>query len=378
LLPRFVVAVLALLLAAGDLCAQSADVPLRLADGLNVAAPGSVGLELAPLRSLREAIAAGTFPNTTSVLVIKDGHLAFEEYFGKGGRDVLNDTRSAMKSVTALAVGLALADGALRSVDEPAFARLADLAPFANNGPRKQGITLADFLTMSSTLDCNDWDAGSPGNEENMYPLRDWARWAVDLPVKPDYQRDSVGRGPFAYCTAGAFLLGQIVQRAVGRPVDQYVDQRLLDPLGIASREWPRSPTSEVMTGGGLRLRSRDLAKLGVLMLSGGRWRGREVVPNDWIAAMLAVRRRVDAEQNYGFLYWQRSYQSPCGRLSGWYMSGNGGNVVVHVPAQRLVVVVTRQHYGQRGMHQQTVELLQDHVFAALKCTKVSRSQLMR
>ena len=168
MLPRFVVAVLALLLAAGDLCAQSADVPLRLADGLNVAAPGSVGLELAPLRSLREAIAAGTFPNTTSVLVIKDGRLAFEEYFGKGGRDVLNDTRSAMKSVTALAVGLALADGALRSVDEPAFARLADLAPFANNGPRKQGITLADFLTMSSTLDCNDWDAGSPPHEQKI------------------------------------------------------------------------------------------------------------------------------------------------------------------------------------------------------------------
>lgn len=373
MMPRRLLVVLAMLLAAGPVHGQDAGTPAMRRDGLEVAAPGMVGLRIGPLVALDQARIDDSFPNTTSVLVVKDGKLVFERYFGSGGPEVLNDTRSAMKSVTALAVGAALADGALRSIDEPALPWLADHAPFGNDGPLKQGITLADFLTMSSALDCNDWDAASPGNEENMYPRRDWSRWAVDIPLKAAYQRDSGGRGPFSYCTAGVFLLGQILERAVREPVDRYVNRRLLDPLGITRREWPRSPSREVGTGGGLRLRSRDLAKLGVLVSSGGRWGDRQVVPAEWIARMLRVSRNIDAEQRYGLLYWRREYRSACGPLAGWYMSGNGGNVIVHIPGQGLVVVVTRRHYNQRGMHQQTVRLLEDHVLSGLSCSPGSR-----
>jgi CubicO group peptidase (beta-lactamase class C family) len=348
MLGRFLVVLSALVLA-GRLRAQDVAAPALLGDGLKVAAPGTVGLRPAPLAALNKTLIDVSFPNTTSVLVLKNDKLVFERYFGIGGPHVLNDTRSAMKSVTALAVGLALNDGALRSVDERPFAWLADLAPFKHDGPLKQGITLADLLTMSSALACNDWDEKSPGNEENMYPRRNWSRWAVDIPLKRDYKRDTVGRGPFSYCTAGVFLLGQVVQRAVREPIDTYVNRRLLDPLGIVSREWARSPAREVMTGGGLQLRSRDLAKLGLLVSSDGRWGAQQIVPADWISEMLTVTRRVDAEQNYGFLYWQREYRSPCRRLTGWFMSGNGGNVVVYVPSQALVVVITRRHYNQRG-----------------------------
>ncbi len=347
---------------------QALGVPPKLEDGLEVAAPETVGLRPAPLLALPGAVKAGAFPNTTSVLLAKDGRLVFEMYFGDGGPQVLNDTRSAMKSVTALAVGAALADGALKSVDEFAFTRLADLGPFENDGRLKRGITLADFLTMSSALDCDDNDEESPGNEENMYPLTEWARWAVDLPVKADYRHDATGRGPFAYCTAGVFLLGQIVQHAVAEDVDLYIERRLLDPLGISEAEWPRSPIGEVMTGGGLRLRSRDLLKLGLLVLDQGRWNGKQLIPADWVERSLTVQRTVDSELDYGQLFWRRDFRTPCGTVGGWYMSGNGGNAVVQAPDDNLVAVVTRRHYGQSGMHQQTRKLLEEHVFAALTC----------
>jgi CubicO group peptidase (beta-lactamase class C family) len=358
------------LAATGPMHAQTLDAPERLGDGLEAASPKSTGLQSTPLMDIRTAVSAGTFPKTTSVLIVKDSKLVFEEYFNGGGREFLNDTRSAMKSVAALSVGAALADGKLKSTDELAFRWLADRAPFKNDGGLKQQITLADFLTMSSALDCDDWDERNPGNEENMYPLSDWTRWAVDIPVKADYQRDAAGRGPFSYCTAGVFLLGQIVQRATKESVDQYVERRMLAPLGVKMSEWPRSPSGEVMTGGGLRLRSRDLAKLGVLVLSEGRWRGRQILPADWLAEVLTVRRRIDDNTSYGYLFWRREYRSRCGPLEGWYMSGNGGNVVVLVPSEKMVVVVTRQHYNQRGMHEQTLRLLEDHAFAALTCTR--------
>src|ERR1700745_989520 len=82
------------------------------------------------LRGLREAIERGDFPKTNAVLVMRAGTLVYEGYFGDGGPEVLNDTRSAMKSVTSLAVGLAMADKRLSSVKQPAFPILADLAPF--------------------------------------------------------------------------------------------------------------------------------------------------------------------------------------------------------------------------------------------------------
>jgi CubicO group peptidase (beta-lactamase class C family) len=347
----------------------AAGIPAAMKDGLLVAAPTDVGLHTSPLESLTAEAVTKEYPDTTSVLVFKDERLVFERYFDAGGINVLNDTRSATKTLTALIVGQAISDGALRSADQPVFALLPDLAPFKHDGPLKQDITLMDLLTMSSALDCNDSDAGSVGNEENMYPLTNWSRWAVDLPVRSDYLRTTHGRGPFNYCTAGVFLLGQAVQRATRTPLEQYFDARLLRPLGIRERQWTRSRSGEFQAGGGLRLRSRDLLKLAVLIMGNGNWRGAQLVPEHWVQRMQRVSNVVDDQRSYGMLYWQRPYHSPCGDIGGWYMSGNGGNAVVSVPLKSLVAVVTRTHYNQKGMHEQTTRLLEQHVFAALPCT---------
>jgi len=343
--------------------------PADLEDGLLVASPDSVSLHRTPLESLTPAKITANYPDTTSVLVFRNERLVFERYFGSGGINVLNNTRSATKTLTALILGQAIADRFLSSSEQGAFDLLPDLAPFGNDGPLKHGITLMDLATMSSALDCNDFDERNIGNEENMYPLANWSRWAVDLPLKADYQRSPSGRGPFSYCTGGVLLLGQVVQRATRKPLDQYYDERLLRPLGIRQRQWARSPSGEFMTGGGLELRSRDLLKLGVLIGANGNWRGAQLVPEAWVRRMQTVSNVVNDDQSYGVLMWQRQFTSPCGPINGWYMSGNGGNVVMIVPLKSLVVVVTRTHYNQKGMHEETTRLLENHVFAALKCT---------
>src|SRR5262249_22019980 len=153
---------------------------------------------------LGEAVVRGDFPKTSAVLIVKAGNLVYEQYFGDRGPEVLNDTRSATKSVTSLAVGLAIADGRIASARQPAFALLKDMAPFKNDTADKQAITIEDLLTMSSALDCNDDDDASPGNEDRMHEQQDWTRWAVDLPTMPGYKRDAGGLGPNRYCTVGA------------------------------------------------------------------------------------------------------------------------------------------------------------------------------
>jgi CubicO group peptidase (beta-lactamase class C family) len=329
-----------------------------------------------PGDALEQAFARGEFPRTTSALLERGGTIVAERYWAGSDAATLHDTRSVGKSVTSLAVGIALGEGRLPSLAAHAFDYLDALRPFAHDGPAKAAITLRDLLTMSSALACDDDADDSPGNERNMYPQRVWARWAVDLPLNERYQRDATGLGPFAYCTAGTFLLGQVLQRATGEPVDRYIESRLLAPLGIREAAWERSPAGEVMTGGMLRLRTRDLAKLGRLVLQRGRWNGTAIVPAGYVAEAISQQRKPNAaadprgELAYGFLFWGRTYATPCGRVEGWYMSGNGGNHVLALPERDAVAVVTRVHYNQRGMHAQTWRLLEQHLLPELPCAQ--------
>jgi CubicO group peptidase (beta-lactamase class C family) len=255
-----------------------------------------------PPDGLTAAIKRGDYPKTTSVLVMQQGKLAFERYFGEGNRTMLNDTRSAMKAITALAVGAAIADGTIPSAQTPAFQYFADLRPIQHDTSDKKAITLADLMSMSSSLDCDDNDDSSVGSEDRMHEQRNWTRWGVDLPTYAGFSRDIHGLGSWRYCTINAVLAGQVVQRATHKLVDQYVEQRIFAPLGIEQWEWPRSPVGEVMTGGGLRLRSRDIARIAAMMADGGLWQGKQVIPSTWIDEMLTIRRasRPDQRLVYG------------------------------------------------------------------------------
>ena len=310
---------------------------------------------------------ADSFPQTTSILVLQNSELVYEGYFGYGDQNLLNDTRSATKSLTALAVGIAIEDEAFTS-DLKVFDVMTDLVPFDHDSPLKREISVEDLLTMSSALDCNDNDMASPGNEENMYPLQYWARWAVDIPIKDGYVRDGTGRGPFAYCTAGSFLLGQVIERKTGESIDQFFKNTLFDPLGISVWQWGRSPTGEFMTGGGLRLRTRDLAKVGQMLIDEGIWEEIQVVPASWVNKATSPSVRANESQQYGYQFWQRNWKTSCGEMPASYMSGNGGNNILLLPDLDAIVVLTRQHYGQRGMHQQSTRLIENYLLPALSC----------
>jgi CubicO group peptidase (beta-lactamase class C family) len=164
------------------------------------------------------------------------------------------------------------------------------------------------------------------------------------------------------------FLLGQILQRAAHQPVDQFMATHLFAPLGITRWEFARSPSGEPMTGGGLRLSSRDLATLARLVRDGGKAGGAQVVPAAFVRAATTVHRPALPGQDYGYLFWHRVYHASCASAEGWFMSGNGGNAIVMLPALDAIVVITRTRYNTKGMHQQTVKLIEDEILPSLAC----------
>lgn len=307
-------------------------------------------------------------------MVERGGVVQFERYYGDTNAETRVDARSAGKSITALAVGVAIDEGALSGVDARILELLADRAPFEHDDPLKRDISVRDLLTMSSSLDCNDWDEASPGNEERMYERREWTRFALDIPVAPDYRRDESGLGRFSYCTAGAFLLGRVVERATGTPFDSYVQSRIFTPLGIEGAVWRRSPTGEVQSGGQLSLRARDLTAIGRMMLDGGvDGAGDRIVSREWLNEMVQPVRRATGTDSYGYLWWIRNFRTEARTYTAFYMSGNGGNKVVLLPEIDTVVVILSTFYNQRTMHQQTADIIERHILPALEADDAAR-----
>ena len=335
-----------------------------------IATPESVGLQSARLHEMESAIRAGEFKKITSVLVARHGKLAYELFPEGTLPSDFMDTRSATKSITGMLVGIAIDRGLLR-LDTRVLPFFPDRQPLQNPDPRKDAITVEDLLTMSSILECDDWNDFSRGNEERMYVVEDWVRFALDLPVKgfPSWVKkpaESPHGRSFSYCTAGVFLLGQVLARATKTPVEAFARENLFGPLGIDHVDWKLSPLGEAQTGGGLGLCSRDLLALAQLFLNGGAWQGRRIVPEAWVRRSIEPHARIDEKTEYGYLWWLRRFGSGATAFDGYYMSGNGGNKVAVFPEADLVVAITSNNYGTKGMHEQTDRLLSDYILAAV------------
>ena len=324
-------------------------------------------LDLAPMEA---KIRAGEFKKITSVVVLRGGEVAYETYF-EGDAGTLRDTRSATKTITGMLVGIAIDQKKLSGTDAKVLPFFSDKLPLANPDKRKEQITVEDFLTMSSLLECNDWSDYSRGNEERMYLIEDWSKFALDLPIKgfaawTTKPADAPYGRSFSYCTAGVFVLGRVVARATKTRLTDFASQHLFAPLGITKAEWQLSPLGEEMTGGGLALRSRDLASLGQLYLNGGTWNGKPIVTAKWVAESIRPHAKIDDDNDYGYLWWLRTFLPGNPKTRAYYMTGNGGNKVVVFPALDAVVVVTATNYNQRDMHQLSDRIVKEYVLPEL------------
>ncbi len=316
------------------------------------------------------AVRAGTYKQITSVLISRRGELIFEQYFDDGGPEALRNTRSATKTVTGMLIGAAV-DRRLLRVDSPVLPFFGDRLPLVNPDPRKSLITVEDFLTMSSLLECDDENSFSRGNEERMYLVEDWVKFTLDLPIKgfPDWTSkpaDSPYGRAWSYCTAGAATLGPLLERATKQTVPDFAKATLFQPLGIDSVKWQFQPLGNAMTGGGLQLRSRDLMKLGELYLDGGKWQGKQVISEDWVRRSLAPHANAREDTDYGYFWWLQTFHVNGQAIRTFGMYGTGGNKVYVLPDHGVVVVITTTNYRLPGAGAVTDSLLTSLIVPAV------------
>jgi CubicO group peptidase (beta-lactamase class C family) len=332
--------------------------PEDIGDGWSVSTPAAEGMRSQDLQATLELIRGGNWSGVDSMLVVRHGKLVAEGYFNGFGRDTLHDLRSSGKSFTSALAGIAIDQG-LFGVDDPIAQHIPQFERHENMGGGKMAIEIFHLLNMTSGLECNDWDSSSRGNEEKMYGKRDWVGFILDLPMA--YAPGQATQ----YCTGGVVVLGYIISQRSGMALDAYADTYLFGPLGIHDSGWRRSPDGQATGGGGLWLKPRDAAKLGQLYLSGGTWNGVRVVPEAWVAASQQPLRTLGVDQ-YGYLWWKRSFSRAGGNVNSFFTSGNGGNYIFVFASLDLVVVFTGSN-NNSALGDQPVRILGDRVFPSVE-----------
>ena len=313
------------------------------------------------LASLEDRIADETFKQITSVVVLYEGQLLYEQYFNGADQSTKHDPRSATKTIASAVTGIALEEGYLQSTEQT-LDEFYTLSDYQNPSPLKEKVSLQNLLTMSSGFDGFDFEPESIGNEENMYPQDNWVEWTLNLPM--------AGRDPgseWAYFTAGVGLLGDILDQQVPGGLEAYTERTLFGPLGIEDYRWQQTPQGVGNTAGGLGMRARDLAKFGQLYQNGGRWQGQQVLPQSWVNESLQKHFVLPFDGlSYGYLFWHKSYQVEEKTYPVFACSGNGGNKVFVFTEIPVVVVVTARAYNQSYMHRQVDEMMDQYILPAI------------
>ena len=336
--------------------------PRDLSDGWGTADGKDGGMDISRVQPGLQKVLEGTFPHIHGLVVVHRGKLVVDEYFYGYGPEDLHPIQSATKSVFSILMGIAQ-DRGLLQLDE----RLYDLFPECRLRPGwredKNKVTVETLLTMTSGFACDDGTA--PGNcSWAMVNSPDWLDFALEEPLEREPGRH------FAYCGACLLPLSAALQRLSGLSTEDFSRQFLFDPLGIRDFRWMRGPQGLTPVSFGLELRPRDLAKLGLLILNKGKWEGRRIVSESWVAQSTAPQAegvRTRPREDYGFLWWERDMPYRGKKVRIIFAWGVGGQYLFVVPELDLVCVVTGGNYQNRSWGANSLKLFEDYVLPAVK-----------
>ncbi len=277
-------------------------------------------------QKLEELIATIQVRNISihSFLVIRNGYIVSEAYFGSYKQDTKHDLQSVGRSWTSALIGIAIDKGYIDGVDH----RILDFFPkrtFANVDARKKAMTLEDVLTMRHGLEWVEVD----GAFEAMEKSPDWVQYILDKPMT-----DQPGTR-WNYCSICSHILTAILRETTDINPRDFAEQYLFKPLGISGVVWIADPDGVPLGAGGFRLTPRDMAKLGYLYLRNGQWNGQQIVSSDWVAKSTRTYAVVNEKLGYAY-HWITVPE-----MEGYAALGGGGQMILVIPKDDLVIVTT-------------------------------------
>lgn len=247
---------------------------------------------------------------TSALLVLHEGRLRFEQYWLTGGADIQWISMSVAKSWVSALVGIAVADGAIRSIDDA----ISDYIP-VRPGSAYDGVSIADVLRMSSGARWNEDYGDLESDALRLARATELPDGSLDAFVAA-MERESEPGTVCRYNSADTQALGELLVRATGRRLADYMHEKLVEPLGFEHPAyWILDGQGMELAFAGVNMTARDFARLGELYRCGGAWHGVQLVPAEWVRESTRVASPVQAPDNvligdealpvgYGFQWW--------------------------------------------------------------------------
>lgn len=274
-----------------------------------------------------------------SIMILRHGKVIAEGWWNPYAPDLRHTLYSCSKSFTSTAVGFAVNESKL-SVNDKVVSFFPNSLPDSIK-PYLANLTVKDLLTMSVGMD---------PDPTSVIPFKsdDWVRTFLATPIlnKPGSK--------FLYNSMATFMLAAIVQTVTHQRVLEYLKPRLFDPLGIKDEDWEASNYGINTGGWGLRLKTEDLAKLGMLYLHKGQWNGNQLLPQAWVdeattfkidqapGAPQSKKDSSDWMQGYCYQFWR------C-RHNAFRADGAFGQYIIVMPDQDAVIAITSETADMQG-----------------------------
>jgi CubicO group peptidase (beta-lactamase class C family) len=286
-------------------------------------------------------------PTLYGLLVIKNDRLVAEKYFNKGAIDQLSGRQSVTKSYVSACVGLAIEKGYLSNLDQ----RMMEFFPgYADSitDPRKNEITLRQMLQMRAGF---PWEENEPPwfdviFRQDSWPYS-WQHNVADVPLTSDPGMK------FGYSNLSSHLLAIALARGCSTSLDSFAREYLFEPMDAELGGWTRDRDGYCTGWAEIYVTARDMAKFGSVYLHGGRYRGTQVVPEEWVSASLeryseginftgwlpgaSELGKYLREVGYGYLWWS----ARAGKHRFDFAWGHGGQLIVRLDDLDMIVVTT-------------------------------------
>lgn len=269
---------------------------------------------------------------TVGFLVIQRDSILYERYFDKYEESSLVASFSMAKSFTSALFGIAIEEGHIGSVDD----FLVDYIPEL----KKQGlddIRLRDVLQMTTGIHHAENYFNPFAGVARLYYGRRLRKQVLKL--RQEYEAGLY----FHYMSVNTQLLGEVLVRATGKTLTEYMQEKIWGPIGM---EYPASWSIDQRRNGiekafcCINAAARDFAKFGRLYLRGGNWEGKQLVPTEWVKMSTKVDAQNGARVGYQYQWWLPSKEGD------FTAEGHLGQFIYVNPMKDLVIVRLGKNYG--------------------------------
>ena len=309
---------------------------------------------------LLEDLKNGHLEGTHGILITHKNKPIFEHYFEGFDTDTPHDTRSLSKSFATAMVGIAIDQELLKDENQPIKRFFETDYPEVDWSAGKDRISIAHLLTMSSGLDAIDFglDRESFANEGQYQSQKDWTKHILSAPMV-------YAPGSAAYYGSGnPHLIAPILAQLTEERLEFFIHKKLFQPIGISNYRLQTNNEDVPYFGGGWYISPRDLLKFGHLYLNGGKWGRDQIIPEDWIQQSMAkhqVLENTTDKNEYGFLFWHKTYEVQGQSVASIEARGSGGQYLFLIPSLDIVAVITSGNY-RNGQAFQPERIMQEYV----------------